>query len=134
MENWAKTFQKICRKRRSKYVWIFFGTILGIFDILKVFGNLKNLIFLKIFEDSTFHGKLGKNFSKSLPQNTSKLVWILLGTILVVSGILKNFVFFLKTFKESTIRGKLGKNFSKNLPQKTFKIRLDTFGNDFGHF
>ena len=49
----------------------------------------KFLIFLKIFEDSTLHGTLGKNFSrKNRPKTYSKHVWTLLGTI---SGIFGNF-------------------------------------------
>ena len=36
------------------------------------FLEFRNYFFLKIFEDSTFHGKLGQNFSKSLPQNMFK--------------------------------------------------------------
>ena len=40
----------------------------------------------------------------------------------------------MKSFEDSTLHGKLGKNFSKNLPQNLFKPRLNTFGNDFGHF
>ena len=47
--------------------------------------------FWKIFENSTFHGKLGKNFSKKLSKLQSKHVWILLGTILGVLGNLKLF-------------------------------------------
>ena len=41
------------------------GTLLGFFGILKIF-------FLKIFENSTLHGTLGKNFSIKLSQNTIK--------------------------------------------------------------
>ena len=62
MENWAKTFRKICRKRRSKYVWILFGTILGIFDILKVFGKLKSLIFFENFRRLDLPWKIGQKF------------------------------------------------------------------------
>ena len=52
----------------------------------------KFFIILKIFEDSTFHGTLGKKkFSKKLTRNMSKHVWTLLGTILGFFGILKNF-------------------------------------------
>ena len=64
MENWAKIFQKNFPKTCSKHVWILLGTIVGIFGISK--------FFLEIFEDSTFHGKVGKEFSKSLPQNLFK--------------------------------------------------------------
>ena len=97
------------------------------------FGHFWNfaifLIFSKIFEDSTFHGKLGKIFFVKI---TLKQVWILLGTLLGIFGILK--IFFLKIFEDSTFHGKLGRNFSKSLPQNTFKTCLETFGNTFGHF
>ncbi len=48
------------------------------------FSNFENfLIFLKVFEDSTVHGTLGKNFfRKNYPKTFSKHVWTLLGTIL----------------------------------------------------
>ena len=45
------------------------------------------------------------------------------------------FLIFLKIFEDSTLHGTLGKKkFSKKLTQNMFKTRLDTFGNDFGHF
>ena len=102
------------------------------------FGHFWNfaifLIFLKIFEDSTFHGKLGKNFSKSLPQNTFKTRLDTFGNDFGHFRKFETFLIFLKIFEDSTFHGKLGKNFSKSLPQNTFKTRLDTFGNTFGHF
>ncbi len=61
------------------------------------FGHFWNfekfLIFLKIFEDSTLHGTLGKKFffRKKHPKTCSKHVWTLLGTILGIFGILKIF-------------------------------------------
>ncbi len=60
------------------------------------FGHFRNfekfLIFLKIFEDSTVHGTLGKKlFRKNHLKTCSKHVWTLLGTILGILGILKNF-------------------------------------------
>ena len=147
----------------------------------------KFLIFLKIFEDSTLHGTLGKKFfEKKYPKTCSKHVCTFLGTVLGFSAILKSFWFFwkfsttrpskehwaknffrknrLKTcsthvwtllgtisgifaiFKKfrffwnfSTTRPSreqtLGKKtFSKKSPQNIFKTRLDTFGNDCGHF
>ena len=66
MENWAKIFQKNCHKTCSKHVWILLVTLLGIFGILKIF-------FLKIFENSTLRGTLGKKkISKNLTQNKFK--------------------------------------------------------------
>ena len=60
------------------------------------FGHFCNfekfLIFLKIFEDSTLHGTLGKkNFRNNYPETCSKHVWTFLGTILGFFGILKFF-------------------------------------------
>ena len=67
-------FRKNCPKLQSKHVWILLGTILGVFGILKFF-----LIFLKIFEDSTFYGKVGKKifekFAPKLVQNTFGYFW-----------------------------------------------------------
>ena len=136
MENWAKIFRKVCPKTCSKNVWILLGTLLGNFGILKTFflkifenstfhgtlginffqknhpitrldtfgntfgqfWNFEN-IFSKIFEDSTFHRTLGKKkFRKVCPKTCSKHVWILLGTILGVFGILNFFLIFLKIF------------------------------------
>ncbi len=61
------------------------------------FGHFRNfenfLIILKIFEDSTLHGTLGKSFvfEKNYTKTCSKHVWTLLGTILGIFGILKIF-------------------------------------------
>ena len=89
---------------------------------------------MKIFEDSTFHGKLGKNFSKSLPQNMFKTRLDTFGNDFGHFWNFANFLIFLKSFEDLTFHGKLGKNFSKSLPQSMFKTRLDTFENTFGHF
>ena len=93
------------------------------------FWNFEN-IFLKIFENSTLHGTLGKkNFRKICPKTRSKHAWILSGTILGIFGILKKK--FLKIFENSTLHGTPGINFfRKNHP----KTCLDTFGNTFGYF
>ena len=55
------------------------------------FWNFANfLIVLKIFEDATFHGTLGKKFFRKIRHKTSsKHVWILLGTFLRIFGILQ---------------------------------------------
>ncbi len=64
-----------------------FGNDFGHFWIFEKFFT-----FLKIFEDSTVHGTLGKKFfRKSYPKTCSKHVWTLLGTILGIFGILKFF-------------------------------------------
>ena len=93
------------------------------------FWNFEN-IFLKIFENSTLHGTLGKkSFRKICPKTRSKHAWILSGTILGIFGILKKKI--LKLFENSTLHGTLGINsFRKNHP----KTRLDSFGKTFGHF
>ena len=62
-------------------------------------------------------------------KTTPKHVWILLGTLLGIFGILK--IIFLKIFEDSTFHGKLGIKFFRKNHTKT---RLDSFGNTFGHF
>ena len=131
MEHWAKNFfKKITLKHlqntfghfwerfwASLDFWFFFvfekfrldtfGDDFGHFCILKLF-----LIFLKIFEDSTHHGTLGKKFfRKNHLKTSSKHVWTLLGMILGIFGFLKFFWFFLKIFEDSTLHGTLGKIF-----------------------
>ena len=70
-----------------------------------------------------------KIFRKKFPKTGSKQVWILLGTLLGIFGILKKN--FLKIFENSTLHGTLGINFfRKNYP----KTSLASFGNTFGHF
>ncbi len=107
-----------------------FGNDFGHFSIFENFS-----IFLKIFEDSTLHGTLGKKFfRKNYPKSCSKHVWTLLGTILSNFRILKFFWFFRKFRRIDPPWNTGQKNFSKKLPENMFKTRLDTFGNDFGHF
>ncbi len=50
--------------------------------------------------------------------------------------IFENFLIFLKIFEDSLDRPWITgqKFFSKKSPENMFKTRLDTFGNDFGHF
>ncbi len=86
------TGQKIFSKKSPENM---FKTRLDTFG--NDFGHFRNfenfLIFLKIFEDSTLHGTLGKSFvfEKKHPKTCSKHVWTLLGTILGIFGILKFF-------------------------------------------
>ena len=130
MEHWEKNILgKICPKTSSKHVWTLLVTIFGFFGTLKIFG-----IFLKIFEDSTLHGKLGKKFSKKMPQNTFRTRLDTFGTDFGPFWNFKLFLIFLKIFEDSTFHGKLGKNFSKNLPQNMFQTFLDSFGNGFVRF
>ena len=99
------------------------GTLLGIFGTLKKF-------FFEIFRKLDPPRNTGqKIFRKICPKTRSKHAWILSGTILCIFGILKKKI--LKIFENSTLHGTPGlKFFRKNHP----KTRLDTFGNDFGHF
>ena len=62
----------------------------------KDFGHFWNfesfLIFLKIFDNSTLHGTLGKKkFRKNRPKTCSKHVWTPLGTVSGIFAIFKNF-------------------------------------------
>ena len=72
VENWAKSFRKVCPKTRSKHVWIRLGTILGIFRILKKkFENFRKL-------DppwNTGHKIFCKEFSPKHVQNTFGYFW-----------------------------------------------------------
>ncbi len=64
-----------------------FGNDIGHFSIFENF-----LIFLKIFEDSTLQGTLGKKFfRKNYPKSCSKHVWTPLGTIMGIFRFLKIF-------------------------------------------
>ena len=101
-----------------------FGNDFGRFRKFETF-----LIFLKIFEDSTFHGKLGiKFFRKNHPKTRLDTFGNTFGQFWIFENI------FFENFRRLDIPWKLGKNFSKSLPQNLFKTRLDTFGNDFGRF
>ena len=67
MEKWAKKFSKSLPQNLFKTRLDTFGNDFG------RFWNFENfLIFLKNFEDSTFHGKLGEIFSEKLSQITIK--------------------------------------------------------------
>ena len=90
---------------------------------------------MKFFEDSTFHGKLGKNFSKSLPQNLFKTRLDTFGNDFGRFRKFETFLSFLKIFEDSTFHGKLGKNFSKKLSKLQSKhvwILLGTILGVFG--
>ena len=83
-----KIFEKINPKHVQKTRLDTFGK-----DFVHFCNFEKFLIFLKIFEDSTLQGTLGKKkFSKKLTQNMfKKHVWTLLGKILCIFAILKSF-------------------------------------------
>ncbi len=101
-----------------------FGNDFGHFWIFETF-----LTFLKIFEDSTLHGTLGKSFffEKKHLKTCSRHVWTLLGTILGIFGFLKIFD-CLKNFEDSTLHGTLGKSF---VFEKNTRKHIQ---NTFGHF
>ena len=131
MEHWAKSFFE---KITLKHLQNTFGHFWERFWACLEFWNF--FLFLKIFEDSTHHGTLGKKFfRKKHPKTTSKHVWTLLGTILGVFGILKLFLIYFENFRRldppwNTVQ----KIFSKKSPLNLFKTRWDTFWNEFGHF
>ena len=105
----------------------------------KDFGHFCNfkkfLIFLRIFEDSTHQGTLGKKiFRNNYPETCSKHVWTVMGTILGLFGILENFWFFWKFSKTRPSMEHWAKKFFEKLAQNRFKTRLDSFGNDCGQF
>ena len=92
------------------------------------FWNFENFsIFLKIFEDSTFHGKLGKNSSKSLPQNLFKTRLDTFGNDFGRFWNFESFLIFLKNFEDSTFHGKLGEKFFEKFDPKQVQ-------NTFGYF
>ena len=103
------------------------------------FGHFCNfekfLIFVKIFEDSTLHGTLGKKtFEKITPKNVQNTFGQLWERFWVCLKFWKIFDFF-ENYRRLDPPWNTGqKNFSKKLTQNKFKSRLDTFGNDFGHF
>ncbi len=105
------------------------------------FGHFRNfenfLIILKIFEDSTLHGTLGKSFvfEKKTPENMFKTRLDTFGNDFGLFWIFEVFDFF-ENFRRLDPPWNTGQKFCfrKKTPQNMFKTRLDTFGNDFGHF
>ena len=107
-----------------------FGNDFGHFWNFEIF-----LIFLKIFEDSTLHGTLGKNFAKIAPKLRSELVWILMGLILCIFVILFFFDFFWKFSKTRPSMENWAENFRKISPitcSKHVWILLGTILDIFG--
>ncbi len=88
-----------------------FGNDFGLF-----FNFEKFFIFLKIFEDSTLHGTLGKKkFSKKLTQNMFKTRLDTFGNDFGLFWNFEKSLIFLKNFEDSTLHETLGKkNFGKN--------------------
>ena len=87
---------------------------------------------MKIFENSTLQGTLGKKiFRKICPKTRSKHFWILLGTILGVFGILKKY--FFKNFRRLDIPWNTGhKIFFEKITLKHVWILLGTLLGIFG--
>ncbi len=101
-----------------------FGNDFGHFWIFENF-----LIFLKIFEDSTVHGTLGKNFfSKKSPENMFKTRLDTFGNDFGHFRNFENFLIILKIFEDSTLHGTLGKSF---VFEKNTRKHVQ---NTFGHF
>ena len=93
------------------------------------------LIFLKIFEDSTFHGRLGKKkFSKKLPQNMFKTRLDTFGNDFGHFLNFENFLIFLKIFEDSTLHGRLGKKIRTNCPKTCSKHVWTVLGTILGIF
>ena len=93
------------------------------------FWNFENTFFENFRKLDPPRNTGQKIFRKICPKTRSKHVWIPLGTILGISGILKKL--FLKVFENSTLHGTPGIIFFRKNHTKT---RLDTFGKTFGHF
>ena len=148
MEHWAKSFfEKITLKHLQNTFGHFWEGFWAFLEFWKFFDFLENfrldtfgndfghfwnfetfLIFLKIFDDSTLLGTLGKKFfRKNHPKTSSKQVWTLLGTILGLFGILKIFWFFGKFSKTRPSTEHWAKSFFE-------KITLKQLQNTFGHF
>ena len=147
MEHWAKNFfKKITLKHLQNtfgQFWERFWACLDFWNFfvfekfrLDIFGddfghfwNFENfLIFLKVFDDSTLHGTLGRKFfRKNYPKTCSKHVGTLFGTISGIFGILKLFWFFWKFSETRPSMEHWAKIFSE-------KIALKHFQNTFGHF
>ena len=82
-----------------------FGNDFGLFWIFEMF-----LISLKIFEESTLHGTLGKTkFSKKLTQNMFKTRLDIFGNDFGHFCTFEKFYIILKIFEDSTFHGTLGK-------------------------
>ena len=131
MEDWAKNiFSKNLPQNMFKTRLVSFGNDFGHFWNFEKF-----LIFLKNFEDSTLHGRLGKKkLRKNCPKTCSNYVWTILGTILSIFGILKNFWFFWKILKtRPSMEDWAKKNFEKIAP-KHVQITFGQFWERFWAF
>ena len=127
MDYCAKKFSKKIPQNVFKTRLDNLGTISGVFWILK--------IFLKPFEDSTLLGTLDKkNSRKNYPKTRSKRFSTLLGTILGIFGVLKNFWFFKNISKTRHSLEHWAKKFFKKITPKHVQNTFGQTGNDFGRF
>ena len=93
------------------------------------------MIFLNIFDNSTRHGTQGKKtFEKINPKHVENTFGHFRERFRAFLTFLKTFDFFENFRRLDPTRNTGQKKFSKKLTQNLFKTRLDTFGNDFGHF
>ena len=128
---WQKFFSKKLPQNLFKTCLDNLGTNLGVFAILKLFK-----FFQKPFEDSTFHGTLGrKNFSEKLPQDMFKTRLDTFGNDSGHFWNFENFLIFWNHFEDSTLHGTLRKEkFPEKVPQNMFKTLLDNLGTTLGVF
>ncbi len=100
-----------------------FGNDIGHFSIFENF-----LVFLKIFEDSTLHGTLGKKFfPKKLHQIMFKTRLDTFGNDFEQFSNFENFLVFLKISKNRPSMEQCAKNFFEKITRKHVQ-------NTFGHF
>ena len=122
MEHWAQNFfGKNHRKTRLDT----FGNTFGHFWIFQIF-------FLKIFENSTLHGTLGKKFfSKNLTQSKFKTRLETFGNDFGRFWIFENFFDFFENFLRLDPPWKTGQNFFgkivPNYNQNTFGFFWERF-------
>ena len=132
MEHWAKFF--FCKNLPRNMFKTFldtFGDDFGHFWNFDVFQT-----FLKFFEVSSLHGKLGKSFQKYRPKTCSKHIWTILGSILGIFVILRIFRLFskLRSLEPPWNTGQkflLEKFAAKHARSKHIWIRLEMI---FGYF
>ncbi len=108
-----------------------FGNDFGLFWIFEVFDFFENF---RRLDPPWNTGQ--KSFSKKSPENMFKTRLDTFGNDFGHFRNFEKFLIFLKNFDDSTLHRTLGKSFvfEKKTPENMFKTRLDTFGNDFGHF
>ena len=123
MEHWGKYFSEKSPQNMFKTRLDTFGDDFG-----HVWNFETFLIFWKIFEDSTLHGTLGKNFfRKNQPKTSSKHVWTLWERIWAFLEFWK-FLDFFEIFRRLDPPWNTGQKFFFG------KINPKLVQNTFGHF